>query len=92
MPVIAIIVIIIFMVLNLLFDLAYVITKNKYIKVMEAQNVLLWSAVEQSKQLIAEAIKETEKVNAKTQEVRITLDGEQLFNNLKRDTKQEETK
>jgi archaellum component FlaF (FlaF/FlaG flagellin family) len=83
MPVIAIIVIIIFMVLNLLFDLAYVITKNKYIKVMEAQNVLLWSAVEQSKQLIAEAIKETEKVNAKTQEVRITIDGEKLSNAVK---------
>ena len=72
------VIIIILLVLNFIFDIAYVHAKNKYIKVMEQQNTILWAVVEQSKNLMAEAIKESEKVNAKTEEVKITLDGKEL--------------
>ena len=77
------VIVIILLVLNLLFDLAHVIVKNKYIKVMETQNTILWAVVEESKNLMAEAIKEAERVSAKTQEVKITLDGKELGRDVK---------
>lgn len=61
------IIIIILLVLNFVADILYNLTKNKYIKVMKQQNTVLWAVVEESRNLMAEALKEAEKADARTQ-------------------------
>lgn len=53
-----IVVVIGFMVANFIADIVYVNTKNKYIKVAEQQNTLLWAVLKESNDISKELIKE----------------------------------
>lgn len=57
MEIIAIIIIIL-LVINFLADITYIIVKNKYIKVTEQQNTLLWALLKESNDISKELIKE----------------------------------
>lgn len=52
------IIFIVFMALNFIADIVYVVTKNKYIKVTEQQNELLWALLKESSEISKELIKE----------------------------------
>jgi F0F1-type ATP synthase membrane subunit b/b' len=73
------IIVLIFLVLNLFFYLAYIYIKNKHIEIMEKQNKLLWAAVEQSKALMAESLKELQKTQAELKGVTVHVDGKEIY-------------
>lgn len=47
-----------FMIVNFAADIVYTRTKNKYIKVTEKQNELLWAVLKESNDISKELIKE----------------------------------
>lgn len=51
------IIIIILLVLNFVADILYILTKSKYIKVIEQQNTLLWAVLKESNDISKELIK-----------------------------------
>jgi len=53
---ILIVVFIILMVINLIADVVYSVTKNRYIKVAEQQNTLLWATLKESNDISKELI------------------------------------
>lgn len=52
------IIILIFLMINFFADIVEIITKNKYIKVMEQQNKLLWSVLKESNNISIELVKQ----------------------------------
>jgi hypothetical protein len=56
---ILLIIAIILFAINIVTDIAYCTTKNKYIKVMEQQNALLFETLHESNQIMGEIIKES---------------------------------
>lgn len=73
------IIVLIFLVLNLFFDMTYIYVKNKHIEIMEKQNKLLWAAVEQSKALMAESLREMQKTQDGLKETIVHVDGKEIF-------------